>query len=300
MRKIEFPPNFSIKQNVPLCDFTNIRIGGPADYLSVVTDQNIFVALFRFCREQGLRFLAIGDGTNIFFPEEGFRGLVAVIKFDKTATVTGRVMVAEAGATLAQIMQECIEHNLTGFEFASGIPGSIGGAVFGNAGAYGSNVGELLTRAKILTLDGEVKFVTRDFFQFAYRHSSLKTTPAFVLQVELQLKKGDGTAIKARCDEIIKIRTEKLPPADTATAGSWFKNIKNEQGNATAAAKFLDAVGSKETSVGDAAVHSKHANIFYNKGRATSVDMLKLQEILAKRVYEKFGVQLQREVMFLK
>ena len=197
-------------------------------------------------------------------------------------------------------MQVCIEDGLTGFEFASGIPGSIGGAVFGNAGAYGSNIGELLTRAKILTLDGEVKFVTRDFFQFAYRHSRLKAAPAFVLQVELQLMRGDAAAIKAKCDEIIKIRTEKLPPADTPTAGSWFKNIKNEQGRATAAAKYLEAVGSKQTRVGDAAVHSKHANIFYNKGKATSSDMLNLQDILAGRVYEKFGIQLQREVMFLK
>lgn len=300
MNKPDFPPNFAIQENVALSKFTNIRIGGPADYLSVVTDQNIFIELYHFCRAHGLRFLAISDGTNIFFPEEGFRGLVAVIKFNKTATVTGRAIVAEAGASLEQIMQVCIEDSLTGFEFASGIPGSIGGAVFGNAGAYGNNIGELVTRAKILTLDGKVKFVTRHFFQFAYRHSILKTEPAFVLQVELQLARGDAASIKAKCEEIIAIRTKKLPPADTATAGSWFKNIKDEQGNATAAAKFLDAVGSKQTSVGDAAVHQKHANIFYNKGKATSEDMLKLQEILQSRVYDKFGIRLQREVMFLK
>ena len=295
----DFLPNFNIQQNVLLSKYTNIKIGGPADYLSVVNDQNIFISLYRFCLENRLSFLALGDGTNIFFPEGGFRGLVAIINFDKISTVTRGSIVAEAGASLDQIRFECIDHGLAGFEFSSGIPGSIGGAVYGNAGAYGSNVGEILTRAKVLTLDGRVNYVTRDFFKFAYRHSNLKSKPAFVLQVELQLSKGDPETIKSKCDEIIEIRRKKLPPPETATAGSWFKNIKDENGNATAAAKYLDAVGSKETSVGDAAVHIKHANIFYNKGKATAADMLKLQDILQKRVFEKFSINLEREVMYV-
>ncbi len=299
MKNIEFPPNFDIQTNISLADYTTLKIGGPADFLSEVRDQNIFISLYRFCRDRGIPFLALGHGTNVFFPESGFRGLVAIIRFDKVSTVTGSAVVAEAGASLDQIRLECIEHGLSGFEFASGIPGSIGGAVYGNAGAYGSNVGEILSRAKILTLDGQVKFVNRDFFKFAYRHSDLKIHPAFVLQVELQLAKGNPAEIESTCAEIIAIRTKKLPPAETPTAGSWFKNLKDEQGNATAAAKYLDAVGSKETSFGDAAVHSKHANIFYNKGRATAADMLKLQAILQERVREKFGISLEREVIYL-
>jgi UDP-N-acetylmuramate dehydrogenase len=299
MSTINFPPNFRIQKDINLSEYTNIKIGGPADYLSVVTDQNIFISLYRFCLENSIPFLALGDGTNVFFSEAGFRGLVALIKFDKVSTVTGKAVVAEAGASLDQIRLESIENELSGFEFASGIPGSIGGAVYGNAGAYGNNVGEILTRAKILTLDGQVKFVTRDFFKFSYRHSDLKINPAFILQVELQQSRGDSTTIKNKCDEIIEIRTQKLPPAETPTAGSWFKNIKDEHGNATAAAKFLDAIGSKETSVGDAAVHIKHANIFYNKGNASSEDMLKLQDVLQGRVLERFGIKLDREVMLL-
>jgi UDP-N-acetylmuramate dehydrogenase len=296
---IVFPPNFDIQHNVPLAEFTNIRIGGPADYLCTVRDQNIFIELYRFCRKMNIPFLALGDGTNVFFPQSGFRGLVAIIKFDKMNVVAKNAVVAEAGATLDQIRELCIDKGLAGFEFASGIPGTLGGAIYGNAGAYGSNVGEILTRAKILTLDGKVQFVKNDFFKFTYRHSNLKVHPAFVLQAELQLSKDDSSSIKARCDEIINIRTNKLPPADTPTAGSWFKNIKDEFGNATAAAKYLDAVGSKQTSVGDAAVHMKHANIFYNKGNATANDMLKLQDILQERVYQKFGIRLEREVMYI-
>lgn len=297
---IEFPPQFNVQSHVTLARYTNIGIGGPADYLSVVTDQSVFVELYRFCRERDIRFLAIGDGTNVFFPEAGFRGLIAVIKFDRVSTVAKHAVVAEAGATLDQIRYCCVDEGLSGFEFASGIPGTIGGAIYGNAGAYGNNVGEILTRAKILTADGRLLFVDRDFFKFAYRHSRLKENPALVLQAEFQFVKDDPEKIKARCDEIIAIRTRKLPPSDIKTAGSWFKNIKDEMGNATAAAKYLDAVGSKETRVGDAAVHIKHANIFYNRGHATSSDMLKLEEILRQRVQERFGICLEREVMFLK
>ncbi|MBN1480767.1 UDP-N-acetylmuramate dehydrogenase [candidate division KSB1 bacterium] len=299
MDPLEFPPPFVVQHNVPLADFTHIRIGGPADYLSIIRDQNIFIEIYRFCRDRDLPFLILGDGTNVFFSEKGYRGLVAVIQFDQLNVVAKNAVVAEAGATLDQIRELCIEKGLTGFEFASGIPGTIGGAIYGNAGAYGSNVGEILTRAKILTLEGEIKFVDKSVFKFAYRHSDLKVNPAFILQAELQLAKGDPAAIKRQCDEIIRIRTHKLPPSETATAGSWFKNIKDEHGNATAAAKYLDAVGSKQTNVGDAAVHIKHANIFYNKGRATATDMLKLQEILQQRVYEKFGIRLEREVIYI-
>jgi len=296
---IDFPPQLDIQQNVPLSHFTNIKIGGPADYLSVIKDQNIYIELFRFCREIGLPFLALGDGTNVFFPETGYHGIVAIIKFDSVGLISKNTIVAEAGTSLNKIRELCIETGLTGFEFASGIPGSIGGAIYGNAGAYGSNVGEILTRAKVLTPDGQIRFVKNDFFKFSYRHSDLKINPAIVLQAEFQLKKGDPAAIKSRCDEIINIRTKKLPPSDTLTAGSWFKNIKDEQGNSTAAAQYLEAVGSRQTSVGDAAVHIRHANIFYNKGKATATDMLKLEDILQKRVYKKFGIRLEREVMYL-
>lgn len=296
---IKFPPHFHIQQNVPLASFTNIRIGGPADYLSVIKDQDVYIELFRFCREIKMPFLSLGDGTNVFFPESGYRGIVAIIKFDSVGLMPENTIVAEAGASLNQIRELCIETGLAGFEFASGIPGSIGGAIYGNAGAYGSNVGEILTRAKVLTPNGRIRFVKKDFFKFSYRYSDLKINPAIVLQAEFQLKKGDPSTIRSRCEEIIGIRTKKLPPADTLTAGSWFKNIKDKQGNPIAAAQYLDAVGSRQMSVGDAEVHIKHANIFYNKGKATATDMLKLQDILQKKVYKKFGIRLEREVMYL-
>lgn len=296
---IDFAPQFDIRKQAPLKDYTHIRIGGPAQYLAEIGDQNIFVELYRFCREIGLPFLAIGDGTNIFFPESGRRGLVAVIRFDKVTTVVKNAVVAEAGARLAQITELCIDNGLSGFEFASGIPGTLGGAIFGNAGAYGSNIGELVTRARILTPEGRVELVDRDFFQFGYRDSVLKRHPAMVLQAELQLCKGDKEKIAQKTQEILAIRREKLPPDEVATAGSWFKNIDSGEPKRTAAAIYLEAVGSKETQVGDAAVYAKHANIFINKGNARAQDMLDLQKILADRVWERFHIRLEREVMYL-
>ncbi|MDZ7723120.1 MAG: UDP-N-acetylmuramate dehydrogenase [candidate division KSB1 bacterium] len=299
MQPLEFPPNLPVRMNVSLADYTNIHIGGPADYLIGVRDQNIFIELYHFCKQRNLRFLPLGDGTNVFFPETGYRGLVAVIRFDAISLAAGNTLVTEAGASLAQISEFCIDNRLTGFEFLSGIPGTIGGAVFGNAGAYGDNVGNHLVRAKIMDANGDIRFVDASFFQFRYRHSFLKETDAWILQAEFQLEKGDRPAIRDACHAISEKRSAKLPPPETKTAGSWFKNIKDEHGNATAAAKFLDAVGSKQTHVGDAAVHPKHANIFFNKSNATAQDMLELERILQKRVQVKFGIKLEREVMYL-
>lgn len=300
MPNIVFPPNISIEYNQPLSEYTNIHIGGPADFMAFIRDQNIFIDFYHFCRQQNLTFLALGEGTNVFFPVDGFRGCVVKIGFDGISLASGNILVAEAGASVYDITNFTIKHRLSGFEFLSGIPGTIGGAVFGNAGAYGDNVGNYLIRAKILTQTGDLLFVNNEFFDFAYRYSSLKSTPAYILQAEFQLRKGDAAQIKETCDSILAKRKAKLPAADTWTAGSWFKNIKDSHNRATPAAQLLESVGSKQTHVGDAAVHAKHANIFYNKGNATAKDMLELERILKNRVLDKFGIELQREVMYLK
>jgi len=299
MPSLDFPAHFHIREQVSLSDYTTLKVGGAADYLAEVIDQTQLIELYRYCRNYQLRFLAIGDGTNIFFPESGFRGLVAVLRFDKIASLGKQSVVVEAGATLKHLVQFAIDNSLSGLEFATGIPGTVGGAIYGNAGAYGSNVGELLTRAKVLTQEGKLAFVDRDYFRFAYRYSGLKTNPAIVLQAEFQLDKGDNVEIKRRCDEIITIRNKKLPPPEIATAGSWFKNLKDKDGGPIAAARYLDAVGSKQTKVGDAAVYIKHANIFYNRGHATASDMLKLERELQQRVQREFGIRLEREVMYI-
>ncbi|NOY61161.1 MAG: UDP-N-acetylmuramate dehydrogenase [Calditrichaeota bacterium] len=296
---ISFPQKFHVRQNVALSEYTSIRVGGKAAFLSEINDQNSFIELFQFCLQENIRLLTLGGGTNVFFPESGFDGLVAIIKFNNITVHADDSVTAEAGASLSALNRVCVDHALTGFEFSSGIPGTVGGAIYGNAGAYGRSVSDCLIAAKILTPKGKVQNVENNYFHFSYRASQLKKNGAILLEAEFQLQKGEMAEIKKRVDEILALRRKKLPPADVATAGSYFKNILDEHGNKTAAAVFLDAVDSKQTSVGDAAVHQKHANIFYNRGHATASDLLRLEEILKQRVLDKFGIRLKREVMYI-
>ncbi len=296
----EIISKFQILQNESLVLYTNIKIGGIADYLAVVDDQQKFIELYHICKDENIRFLVLGRGTNVFFADEGFRGIVVINNFNDIRLVDETTVRVESGAPLPELNRICIANSLTGFEFSSGIPGTVGGAIYGNAGAYGKNIGECLQSARVLTADGTVKNVGKDFFQFAYRHSDLKTNNGFVLEADLKFEKGDYNEILQKVREIRSIRYKKLPHWTVLTAGSFFKNLKDEQGNPIAAAIYLDAVDSKHTFVGDAGVHIKHANIFYNKGHASARDVLELEKILRERVVEEFNIELQREVMYIK
>lgn len=287
-----------VRTREPLEQHTSLRVGGPAAVFLDVFSHRAVETAHQLCRALGMPFLPLAGGTNVFFGQAGWPGCVARIRFDAVRRGAGGTVVAEAGATVAQLTHFCIEAGLSGFEFASGIPGSIGGAVYGNAGAYGHSIGEILRSARILTPEGTVEAVPGDFFRFAYRRSLLCEYPAVVLEVELALVPGDRGAIQRACEQILEIRGWKLPPPETPTAGSWFKNVETDEGRRIPAAIYLDAVGSKETRVGDAAVHPKHANIFYNAGRARADDFLALEEILRGRVLERFGIRLEREVRY--
>ncbi len=290
---------YSIFHNEPMCRHTSIQIGGPVDYLAKVSDIDTFVQVFQFCRKSNVHFLALGGATNVFFADAGFKGIVMIINFTGIDKVDEKTCRVQAGTPLADVKRFCIANSLTGFEFASGIPGSMGGAIYGNAGAYGKCISDCLRSATVLTPDGDIVQVSKEFFNFSYRNSELKRNNCILLSAELEFVKGNYDTILNQVRNIHAIRTAKLPHWSVPTAGSYFKNIKDEQGNATAAAVYLEAVGSKQTGVGDAAVHPKHANIIYNRGHATAADVLQLEAILKKRVFEQFGIELQREVMYI-
>ncbi|MBN2413309.1 UDP-N-acetylmuramate dehydrogenase [candidate division KSB1 bacterium] len=296
----EIISKFNILRNESLAFYTNIKIGGNADYLTVIKDQQKFIELYHICKDAHVRFLVLGHGTNVFFADEGFRGLVVINNMNGIRLLDETTIRVESGVPLSGVNRICIAESLTGFEFSSGIPGTVGGAIYGNAGAYGKNIGECLQCARVLTGDGCVKKVGNDFFQFAYRHSDLKENNCIVLEADLKFKKGDYNQILRKVREIRGIRYKKLPHWSISTAGSFFKNLKDEHGNPVPAAFYLDAVDSKQTVVGDAGVHIKHANIFYNRGHASARDVLELEKILRDRVLEKFNIELQREVMFIK
>jgi UDP-N-acetylmuramate dehydrogenase len=296
---LEFPPQFAVKKCVPLAAYTSFKIGGSAEFFAEVQDQGRLIELAQFCWNNHIRLIPLGAGTNVFFSDQGVRGLVCVIQFSKIKINSDNILCAEAGSALADVVKMCIDKSLAGFEFAAGIPGTVGGAIYGNAGAYGKAVSDCLIQAHILTRDRGKQIVDNEYLEFAYRHSKLKKTNDIVLEAEFQLQPGNQKKITARIEEILKIRHEKLPSWDVKTAGSYFKNIKDKEGRATAAASYLDAVDSKQTHVGDAAIFAKHANIFINKGHATAHDVLELERILKERVQQKFNIILEREVMYI-
>ncbi len=291
---------YKIKKSVPLRTVTRIQIGGPADYFVEINDQQQLLEILSFSRKQNLPLKIMGGGTNVFFADDGFRGMVCVLKFDRYKFVSPEIIRVEAGVELSSVVAICRERGLEGFEFAAGIPGTVGGAIYGNAGAYGKSIGECLARGKILTPTGEIRWEEPEYFGFAYRHSRLKETDDILLEAELKVEPGDPAVISEKIDQILEMRRKKLPGVDVATAGSYFKNLKDEAGNPIPAAKYLEAIGSKNICVGDAAVFEKHANIIINKGNANARDVLELEKILRTRVFEKFGTNLEREVIYVK
>jgi UDP-N-acetylmuramate dehydrogenase len=296
---IEFPAKFDIATDVSLAELTSVGVGGPARYLAEVASRDFLIDLYRDCKRYGIRFLLLGHGTNIFFADSGFDGLVAVLRYGRLEKRSDTVLYADSGVRLEDLTRMCLANGLTGCEFSSGIPGSIGGAIYGNAGAYGRSIADCLVGAEVLEENGVVKEVDNGYFRFQYRDSVLKRNSAIVLSALFEFERGDPGAIREQMQEILSKRREKLPSSTVATAGSYFKNLKDEQGRPIAAARYLDAVGSKETRINDAAVYHKHANIFVNRGRATAADLLELERVLRTRVFEKFGVLLEREVIYV-
>src|SRR5215510_12522368 len=294
----------------PLRHHTTMRIGGPADFYFAARDTHQLVEALKAAHELELPLFLLGGGSNALVSDEGFRGLVVRnaiegVEFDGTAAQVG------CGTDFLELIYECRDRSLAGLEFAAGIPGSIGGALYGNAGCYGQDIGSFTIECTHTTLDGAV-VETRpaSWYQFAYRDSRLKREPRVLLSCLLQLQRGDQAAIQAVIDEKLEIRRQKHPQWRVEpTAGSYFKNLppdwqmpdaRHSPGTRRVpAGQLLDEVGCRGLRIGDAMVFAKHANIIVNAGRATANEVLELAEIMKDRVRERFGVTLEEEVMFL-
>ena len=294
----------------PLRHHTTFRIGGPADFYFAARTPDQMVTALRLAYELDIAVFLLGGGSNLLVSDDGFRGLVLrnaieQVDFDGSAAQVG------GGVDFLEFIYECRDRSLSGLEFAAGIPGSIGGALYGNAGCYGQDIGSFTIECSQVTLDGRV-VETRPaaWYQFAYRDSRLKREPRVLLSCLLQLQRGDRAAIQAVIDEKLEIRRQKHPQWRVEpTAGSYFKNLppdwqmpdaRHSPGTRRVpAGQLLDAVGCRGLRVGDAMVFSKHANIIVNAGRATAGEVLELAAIMKSRVREKFGVELEEEVMFL-
>jgi UDP-N-acetylmuramate dehydrogenase len=288
-----------LRLNEPLGPFTTFGIGGPADYFIRATTPELFVMACNAARELGIPLFVLGGGSNLLINDAGFRGLV--VKSDLTEIVqTGTRVTAGSGVHFDDLVDWAANHNLAGLAFAAGIAGSVGGAIYGNAGCYGREIGDLVKDLTIATRAGQIQVVPREYCGFTYRHSRLKETGDTVLTVTIELEAGDGEALRREAEEHRAHRRERHPTTD-CSAGCFFKNIEDASAphGKIAAGKLLEDVGAKAEKVGGAAVHSGHANIIVNAGGATAKDVLALARRLRGKVKSQLGYELDREIIFL-
>lgn len=303
--KKDFVSNFlesvgsPVQKDVSLRKCSHFKIGGPADYFFEALSVSEMSAAIRFAREQNIPFYIIGGGYNILFSDGGYRGLIVKNSVRGVTRSEANELEAYSGTHLQQLLQYCVENSLGGLEFMAGIPGTVGGAIYGNAGAFEQDIGGRVSNALLVDSKNAEIEVERAFFGFGYRHSRLKNRHDVLIKVSLQISESDRAKIENRIQDMLEKRKKNHPPLDTACAGSYFKNPVLPDGNKIPAAKLLDKVRAKGLRVGDAAVYAHHANFIINEGEATAGDVCSLASELKRRVREECGIELEEEVIFL-
>ena len=276
----------------PLYRHTSFRIGGPADAFILPSQPDELIEIIKKCRELGLPFTLIGDGTNVLVCDEGIRGVVVSTKQMNGYKLTedGELR-ALAGARISKLADVACSRSFDGLAFASGIPGTIGGAVFMNAGAYGSEIGDFVE--SVVVYGDERKVLTKEDMGFGYRKSMLQNGSLVVLEVHLQLQKGIEQDIRKKMAELNSKRKESQP-LDLPNAGSTFKRPPGGY-----AAELIDKAGLKGLQIGGARVSDKHAGFIINMGNASAKDVLELMETVRRKVFEIYNVCLEPEVRVL-
>ena len=285
-------PNLTVLEREPMKNHCSFRIGGPAAIFTEPASEQELTALCRFLREKGAKRTVIGNGTNLLVSDAGIDGAVIHLgEAFSTVRVDGESVYAAAGVTLAHLATIAKEAGLAGLEFAHGIPGSLGGAVMMNAGAYGGEMKDVVTAVRYLDAEGNI--AETDEPGFGYRRSIFAGTDNVILGAALQLHRDDPTAIHERMMELWAKRSGSQP-LDKPSAGSFFKRPANGY-----AAAMIEGAGLKGFTVGGAQVSEKHAGFVINAGGATCTDVMALMVQVQKSVFEKYGTQLEPEVRFL-
>lgn len=273
---------------------TTFRIGGPADIFASPDTVETAAQIIAICRENRVPFYVMGNGSNLLVSDSGFRGVVLQIyKNLSNVTVESDTITAQAGALLSVIAKKALASSLTGFEFASGIPGTIGGAVVMNAGAYGGEMKDILTEVTVLTKEGNIRTVPALELKLGYRYSVIPENEWTMLSAKLQLQQGDPKQIAARMEELKAQRISKQP-LELPSAGSAFKRPVGHF-----AGKLIMDAGLRGFSVGGAQVSEKHCGFVVNTGNATAADVRKLLDEVVARVKAQSGVTLEPEVRML-
>lgn len=275
----------------PMASHTTFRIGGPADYFVMPETVEELAAVLKLCKEEQMPYFILGNGSNLLVGDKGFRGVVIQLykNFDGIQIDETKVT-AKAGAMLIRVAKESGKAGLTGLEFASGIPGTIGGAMVMNAGAYGGEMKDVVTAVTVLTKEGDIKNLTGDEMNFRYRGSVVEDEGYIVLEAVMELKEGNLEEIQARIDEL-SIQRKTKQPIEYPSAGSTFKRPEGYF-----AGKLIQDAQLRGYRVGGAQVSEKHCGFVINAGGATAADVMQLMQDVSDKVNAQFGVTLEPEV----
>lgn len=284
-----------IKVKELMANHTSLHIGGPADYFVIPVTSEEVRAVISLCKSENMPYFICGNGSNLLVADAGYRGLIVKLgeEFSSIEVKEDGRITAQAGALLAKIACVAAEHSLAGFEFASGIPGTLGGAVTMNAGAYDGEMRQCLTGARVMDEEGNILELQLEDLNLGYRTSILQSDSLILLEADLKLNQGDEQEIRSKMYELNKQRREKQP-LDQYSAGSTFKRPVGYY-----AGKLIADAGLRGYQVGGAAVSEKHCGFVINKENATAKEFLTLVEDVIRIVNEKFGVKLEPEVKFL-
>ncbi|MGA2268188.1 MAG: UDP-N-acetylmuramate dehydrogenase [Bryobacteraceae bacterium] len=305
-------PHLAVSRDAPLSRYTRFGIGGPADLYAETDNVEAFIAALTATQSCGIPTMVMGGGTNLIVSDRGFRGVVLRYRGDRLMATGPRVL-ADAGAVLQDLVDFAIERGLEGLETLAGIPGSVGAAVYGNAGAYGHSLSERVVNVRFH--DGrEIRVFTNEECQFQYRESIFKRHKDWIIfSTELLLEPADAARLRRTAADILKLRNQKFP-VTMKCAGSIFKNLLLEDLPPAVAAEvpasavregkvpaawFLEQVGARGVQRGDIHVASYHANLIFNAGAGTASDLCALIQNLKARVRARFGIDLEEEVQYV-
>ena len=283
-----------ILKDEPMDKHTTFRAGGKADYLVMPSNEEQVRDLVLLLKKENVPYYVMGNGSNLLVRDQGFKGvIIQIARKMNQIRVEGETIYAQAGALLSKIAAQALGEGLTGFEFASGIPGTLGGAVMMNAGAYGGEMKQVIVNACVLTSAGEIAVIPADLMELGYRTSVFAKNQAIILSAQLKLEYGNEAVIREYMDELKEQRVSKQP-LEYPSAGSTFKRPEGYF-----AGKLIQDAGLRGFQVGGAQVSEKHCGFVINKDHATATDILSLMEQVSDKVEAKFGVRLEPEVKII-
>lgn len=299
-----------LKLDAPFSKLTTFAVGGPAQYLVSVTDTAKLVELLNYLNGAGVNYFIIGGGSNLLMPDAGVEGVTIKLQTPKIELV-GNTIIAEAGAQLGSVVNTAFKNSLAGLEWAVGIPGTVGGAVRGNAGAMGLDIARSISKVEIWR-DGEIIEIQNPDCKFGYRESLFKFNKDVVLRAWFELVPGDRKEIMAKVQDYMKHRTGRYP--HFPSAGSFFKNIKMakwpgdvkelpelfQQRGTVPVGWVMEQLNLKGTTIGGAKISDEHGNFIVNFNEAKQTEVLQIMELMKEKAYEKFKVELEPEVEIVK